>query len=95
MKALLKPVFNLITDGYTLFENDLYNYMAMTVIGVIAFIISWNIVGALYRNDMINGKITGSILHWTIRLITFCVLFFILNIVIGVARFIMTIPLWI
>lgn len=95
MKTILKPIFEWLTDGYTLFDNVLYNYIAMAIVGFIAFAVSWNIVGSLYRNDMISGRTSGSILHWIIRLITFVVLFSAISLLIRVIRFIMTVPLWI
>lgn len=95
MKTILKPIFEWLTDGYTLFDNVLHNYLTMAIVGFIAFAVAWNIVGLLYRNDMISGRISGSILHWIIRLITFVVLFSFISVVLRVIRFIITVPLWI
>ncbi|KNY30534.1 hypothetical protein [Pseudobacteroides cellulosolvens] len=95
MKTILKPIFEWLTDGYTLFDNVLYNYITISIVGFIAFSVAWNIVGSLYRNDIISGKTSGSILHWMIRLITFVVLFSFVSIILRVIRFIITVPLWI
>jgi hypothetical protein len=95
MKVILKPIFEWLTDGYTLSDNILYNYIAMAIVGLIAFIVAWNIVGNLYRNDIIRGKTVGSILHWTIRLISFCILFACVSLLFRIIRFIISVPLWI
>ena len=36
--------------------------------------ISYNLVGKLYDNDLIDGKMLGKIFHWTIRLFVFVIL---------------------
>ncbi|ODM26796.1 hypothetical protein A7W90_11550 [Clostridium sp. Bc-iso-3] len=91
----MKAIFEWLTDGYTLFDNVLYNYIAMALVGFIAFAVAWNIVGSLYRNDIISGRTSGSILHWIIRLVVFIVLFSVVSLLIWVIRFIITVPLWI
>jgi uncharacterized membrane protein len=95
MKEILKPIFERLTEGYTLFDNTQYNYIAMAIIGFIAFAVAWNIVGSLYRNDIISGRTSGSIIHWIFRFITFFVLFSFVSIILRVIRFIITVPPWI
>ncbi len=94
MKTILKPIFEWLIEGYTLFDNDLYNYIAIAAIGFIAFVVAWNIVGSLYTNDIISGRTSGSILHWIIRLITFVVLFSVVGVILQIFRFIIAVPLW-
>jgi len=53
MKTILKTIFEWLTDGYTLFDNVLYNYIAMAIVGFMAFAVAWNIVGSLYRIGVI------------------------------------------
>lgn len=78
-----KFIFDLITSPYSLFDDPIYNYVAMAIVGSIAFIIAWNIVG----KSGIRGEL-GSILHWTIRIIAFIVLWILFSILISIIIFI-------
>lgn len=95
MKTILKPIFEWLTDGYTLFDNVIYNYVVMAIVGYIAFAVAWNGVGSLYRNNVISGRTSGSVLHWIFKLITFAVLFSVVSIILRLIRLIITVPLWI
>ncbi len=95
MKTILKSIFDYLTDGYSIFDNVLYNYIAMGIVGFIAFVVAWNTVGSLYRNDMISERTGGSIFHWIIRLVVFVVLFSDVSLLIRVIRFVITVPLWV
>lgn len=77
MKFLLKPIYEFITGQYVLFEKIVYNYIAMIIIGVIAFNIAWKTVGKLYNDNYIHGGVLGSIIHWAVRLIAFLFIFYI------------------
>lgn len=79
MKQILKPVFEIITEEYVLFDNVIYNYIILSIIGVIALKVAWDFVGKLYDYGIIIGKSSGSIIHWIIRLMIFTVLFYILG----------------
>ena len=57
----------------------IYNYIILSIIGVIALKVAWNFVGKLYDYGIIIGKSSGSIIHWIIRLMIFTVLFYILG----------------
>lgn len=94
MREILKPIFEWLTSNYNLFDNVVYNYFAMALVGVLAFGVAWGIVGFLYECDLISGRISGSIIHWVTRFITFIVIFTVISIVIFVIRFILTIPNW-
>ena len=37
MKVILKPIFEMITGEYVMFDNIIYNYAIMAVIGLFAF----------------------------------------------------------
>lgn len=95
MKTILKPIFEWLIDGYTLFDNALYNYIAISLVGFIAFAVAWTIVGSFYRNDLISGRASGSVLHWIFRLITVIVLFSCVSIIIRFIKFVITMPLWV
>lgn len=88
MKVILKPIFEMITGEYVMFDNIIYNYVIMTVIGLFAFEIAWRCVGKLYDNNIISGKNSGSLIHWTIRLVVFIALFYIFNLLIWLTKFI-------
>lgn len=89
MKQILKPVFEMITGEYVLFDNVIYNYITLSLVGIIALKVAWDFVGKLYDYGIIIGKSSGSIIHWTIRLITFIVLFYILSGMIWLTKFIL------
>lgn len=88
MKFILKPIFEMITGEYVMFDNIIYNYIIMTVIGLFAFGIAWRCVKNLYDNNIISGKNSGSLIHWTIRLVVFVALFYIFNLLIWLTKFI-------
>lgn len=78
----------MITGEYVLFDNVIYNYIILSIIGVIALKVAWNFVGKLYDYGIIIGKSSGSIIHWTIRLMIFTVLFYILSGIIWLTKFV-------
>ena len=80
---MLKFVFDLITSQFSLFENTIYNYIAMGIVGSIALTVALTAVG-----DLGFKGILGSITHWTIRFIVFVVVWFIFLVVINVIKFI-------
>lgn len=90
MKQILKPIFEIVTGEYILFDNIIYNYIAMAIIGLIAYRIAWKCVRELYNNDIISGKGIGSITHWTIRLIVFSLIFYVCSFFIWITKFIYT-----
>ena len=60
-------IFDLITSPLSLFENPIYNYIVMSIIGLVAFVIAYRTVGEMG----LRGE-AGSRVHWIIRLfITF------------------------
>lgn len=90
MKEILKPIFEMITGEYVLLDNVIYNYIALSIVGIIALKVAWDSVGKLYEYGIIMTKSSGSIIHWTIRLIVFVTIFYILNFVIWITKFIYT-----
>lgn len=88
MKNILKPIFEMITGEYILFDNILYNYIAMGVIGLIALKTAWNVVGNLYDLGIIEGRKSGSIIHWGIRFFVFMTVFYFCNLIIWLSKFI-------
>lgn len=90
MKYILKPIFEMITGEYTLFDNVLYNYIAMAIVGIIAFEIAWDFVHRLYDWGIISGSDAGSFTHWSFRTIVFIVVFYIFSFIIWLTKFIYT-----
>lgn len=78
-----KFLFDLITSPLSLFENPFYNYIAMAIIGFIAFIIAFGIVGDLG----LRGE-AGSIVHWIIRLFVFVFIWLVCCVAIELITFI-------
>ena len=72
-----KFIFDLITSPFSLFDNPFYNYLAMALIGVIAYKVAFNVVKELG----LRGE-AGSIAHWTIRFIVFTLIWLLCCIVI-------------
>lgn len=79
-----KTIFDLITASFSLFENPIYNYIAMTIIGLIAFKLAFSIVG----KSELRGE-AGSIAHWIIRFLAFVFIWFACSILIKLITFIM------
>lgn len=79
-----KFIFDLITSPLSLFENSFYNYIAMAIIGVIAFKIAFYIFGEIG----LRGE-AGSIVHWIIRLFAFAFIWLLCCIIINVIKFIL------
>lgn len=75
MSEILRPIFEWLVGHFQLFESPVYNYIVMAVIGVVSFRVAFDFVGKLYNLDIIDGRIMGAIIHWTVRLIVFTVLF--------------------
>jgi hypothetical protein len=95
MKNILKPIFEMITGELIFFDDIIYNYIAMGIIGLIAFGLAWRFVGWLKNQDIIQGRRIMSAIHWTARLICFVVLYIIFSWVIVIVRFILNIPLYV
>lgn len=76
-------IFDLITSPLSLFENSIHNYIAMVVIGAIAFAIAFRAVGELG----LRGE-AGSIAHWIIRLFVFVFIWLLCCVAIKIITFI-------
>lgn len=92
---MYKFLFDYFTSSFSLFKDPINNYFAMAVVGIIAFLVAWNVVGKLYRSDIIEGRGIGSFLHWVIRFIVFIVIWFIFATVIRVINWIRHVPVYV
>ena len=80
---MAKLIFEILTSPLSIFQNLLYDYFVMGIIGTIGFIVSYRVVGELgLRGD------AGSIVHWTIRLLIVFALWFIVGIIVKTVSFI-------
>lgn len=84
----MKQLYELLTYPLSVIEDPFWDFVLLTIIGSISFIIAWNFVG----ETGIRGK-AGSILHWTIRIIVMFVLCMITSLIIKLIAFIYSIPL--
>ena len=73
----------MITSPLSLFENPIYNYIAIAIIGYIAYKIAYAAVGELG----FEGEV-GSISHWIIRIFVFTFIWFICCLAIALITFI-------
>lgn len=78
-----KFMFDLITSPLSLFDNPIYNYISMAIIGYIAYKIAFSIVGDLG----LRGE-AGSIIHWVIRFFILLFIWFICCVAIKTVTFI-------
>ena len=84
----MKQLYELLTYPLSIIEDPFWNFVLMTIIGSLSFIVAWNFVGEIG----IRGK-AGSILHWTVRIIVMFLLCFITSLVIKLVIFIYNMPL--
>jgi hypothetical protein len=95
MKAILKPIYEMATGELILFDDVIYNYIAMGIVGLIAFGLAWRFVGWLKDKDIIRGGRIMSAIHWIVRAFCVFVLFIVFSWVILIVRFILNIPLYV
>ena len=84
----MKQLYELLIYPLSVIEEPFWDFVLLTIIGSISFIIAWNFVG----ETGIRGK-AGSILHWTIRIIVMFTLCMITSLIIKLIVFIYSIPL--
>ena len=84
----MKQLYEMLTYPLSIIEDPFWDFVLMTIIGSLAFIVAWNFVG----ETGIRGK-AGSVLHWTVRIIVMFLLCFITSLVIKLVIFIYNIPL--
>lgn len=74
---MYKFLFELLTDPLSLPINPIWEYIILSIIGVIAFKIAWN--------ESPGGPL-GSLIHWTIRFVVFVSLWFVIDTIIVVGQ---------
>ncbi len=88
LKVIFSFIFDKITDPLTLPIKPLYEWIILGVIGLIAYIVAFCIVGDMYKDGYIDDKFLGSLFHWVIRLLIFIPVWFIVYWVIVIAQWI-------
>ena len=88
MRELFSFIFDQFTDPFSLPIDPLYEWAILGVIGLIAFFASYGIVGDLYASGDIHGRFLGSLFHWTIRLLIFAAIWFVVYWVIVIGQWI-------
>lgn len=78
-----KMLFELLISPLSISDNYFVNYFVIALIGLIAFKVAFKIVGDIG----VRGEI-GSLLHWTIRLITFVLIWGFCCLTISAVKFI-------
>ncbi|MBO4951460.1 MAG: hypothetical protein J6C99_00940 [Lachnospiraceae bacterium] len=88
----MKYLFNYLVDSFSLFDNVIYDYLVMGCIGIISYHVAYSLVGRLYRNNSINSRGAGHILHWTIRFVVFVSIFYMAATIIRIYKWVSQIP---
>lgn len=88
MREIFSFIFDKLTDPLTLPIEPLYEWIILGVIGLIAYVASFRIVGDMYDSGSINGSFLGSLFHWIIRLLIFVPVWFVVYWVIVIAQWI-------
>lgn len=88
MRELFSFIFDQFTDPLSLPIDPLYEWAILGVIGLIAYFTSFRIVGDLYASGDIHGRFLGSLFHWTIRLLIFAAIWFMVYWVIVIGQWI-------
>lgn len=79
---------NVLLNPFGITLNLFWQYAILIVISEIAFRIAWNAVGKMYRDHTISGRLSGSAIHWTIRIGLFILLWVLIRRVISACKFI-------
>ena len=90
MNIIFKFLFERLTDPLGLPINILAEYIILGVIGTIAYIVAFRIVGDMYHGGQISTRTGGSIFHWLIRLLFFVPIWAVTYFVIWVGKLIIT-----
>ena len=88
MSIIFKFLFERLTDPLGLPLDWVYEYIILSVIGLIAYHVAYNKVSDLYDGGWISGSTTGSFFHWVIRAFLFVVMWLALYGVIQIYYFV-------
>ena len=88
MREIFSFIFDKFTDPLTLPIDPLYEWIILGIIGLVAYIASFSIVGDMYASGNISGSFLGSLFHWIIRLLIFVPTWFVVYWVFVIAQWI-------
>ena len=92
MSKIFSFIFDMFTDPLTLPIEPWKEWLIIGIIGLIAYVVAFIIVGNMYDSDQINGSLAGSIFHWVIRLLIFVPAWFAVYWVIVIGQWIVSHP---
>ena len=87
MREIFRFCFEQLTDPLTLPLNPLAEWIILAVLHELVYLVAFSKVGDLYHSGIISGRLSGSLIHWVIRLIMFIVSWAGINAVIAVYMF--------
>ena len=94
MIVVLKPLFEYLTGDVVVCNNIIFNYLALLVIGELAYKFAKRMVGSAYHAGFIDGSNSGSALHWFVRFLFYIAAAYFLRFCIWVYVVIRSIPPW-
>lgn len=83
---MFKVIFEFLTDPLGLPIAWYWEYLILAVIGFIAYVFAFRIVGDMYGSGEISSGCAGSFFHWLIRFVFFAVIWAITYGVIAAVR---------
>lgn len=83
----MKLLYEILIFPLTVIDNPLIDFIFLSILASISFTVSWNIVG----NTEFRG-VFGSILHWTIRIVTMFILTTFVSLIVKVGIFLYNFP---
>lgn len=92
MTEILRFLFGTLTDPLGLPIEWWQEYLILFAIGEIAYHLAYGFVGNLYDLDIVQTRIGGKIVHWTVRLFCYVIMWIVARLVIWLVRF--TIAHW-
>ncbi len=67
LREIFSFYFDKLTDPLGLPLDALWEYIIIVIIGEFAFQGAFSLIGTLYKERWISGRVVGSLLHWICR----------------------------
>lgn len=87
MTEILRFLFGTLTDPLGLPIEWWQEYLILLIIGTLAYLLAYKFVGNLYDLDIVQTRIGGKIVHWTVRLFCYVIMWIVARFVIWLVRF--------
>lgn len=78
---MLKLVYELLKDSFSVTDNVLYNFMIAGFIFTVLNNLAYKCVGELYHADIIESRFAGSVINFTIKTILLGFAILIMNLI--------------